>query len=325
MTLTINGTRLDDPQRPYIVAEMSGNHNQDYATAVALIHAAADAGADAVKTQTFTAEEICADIPFPFGHNATHDAWARGLGVVGMRDLFRIGGLPRAWHKPLKDVAESRGIAFLSTPFSVDAAKFLVEEIGVPALKIASGDLTFTPLLRYAATTGLPVILSTGGATLDEVETALHTINLACMNIIPVAVLHCVSVYPCADMLANLRAIATMREQFFNMALSAPMALGFSDHTLSYDLVSSLAVACGATVLEKHIKLTKDKTSIDAAHSLPPYHFSRYADAARRASAILGHGRKEPHALERHDKLWARRDSSDWLRPTAAARQGAWE
>src|SRR3990167_5157600 len=318
MALTINGVRLDDPGRPYIIAEISGNHHQDYPTAESLVRAAALAGADAVKAQTFLSHEICVDMPFPFGYDDAHDAWARSLGVVSMRDLFSKGGLPRAWHKPLEALRCSLGIAFLSTPFSVDAAKFLVEEIGVQALKIASGDLTFTPLLAYAACSGVPVILSTGGATLEEVKHARDVLDEASKyQVAGVVILHCVSVYPCADTIANLCAITHLPERISE-------CVGFSDHTLSYDLVPALAVASGATVLGKHLKLAEDTTSIDAAHSLPPYHFSRYVQAARQASVILGHGRKEPHALELHDIKWARRDPSDWLRPTEAARQGAW-
>ena len=327
MALTINDVRLDDPQRVYVIAEAAGSHNQDYATAEALVHAAADVGADAVKFQTFEASDICVDMPLPWGKDPRHDAWLQALDVQDMRALFSKGGLPRDWHKPLKDVAESRGIAFLSTPFSVDAARFLVEEMGVPALKIASGDLTFTPLLEYAASTELPVILSTGGATLKEIESALFTLDDA----IPesrlnemwfyrdVALLHCVSIYPCHDTFANVRAISTLQEHF------VCGAFGFSDHTLSYDLVPALAVSCGATVYEKHLRLEDDISSVDAAHSLTPGQFAHMVYTIRQVPMILGHGRKEPHALELHDKAWARRDPSDWLRPTAAARQGAWE
>jgi sialic acid synthase SpsE len=319
MALMINGVRLDDSNRCYVIAEAAGSHNQDFATAEALVRAAADVGADAVKFQTFTAEDICVDMPFPFGHDTAHDAWARGLGVTSIRDLFRLGGLPLDWHKPLKSLAESLGIAFLSTPFSVDAARFLVEEIGVPALKIASGDLTFTPLLEYAACSGLPVILSTGGATCEEVRKARDVLDeISQYEVAGMVIMHCVSVYPCRDEIANLSAITRLQNGLCE-------CVGFSDHTLSYDLVPALAVACGATVLEKHLRLAEDTSSIDAAHSLPPYHFARYVESARQASVILGDGIKKPHALELHDRAWARRDPSDWLRPTAAARYGAWE
>ena len=169
--LMIDGKRLNDPQRCYVIAEASGNHAQDYARAEALVYAAADAKADAIKFQTFTAEEIAADVPIPRGQGgAAHDAWLDRLGAQSLRDLFQHGGLPRPWHFELKRLAEMMGLTFLSTPFSLDAARFLVEEVQVPALKIASGDLTFTPLLQYAASTGLPLLLSTGGAWTDSVN-----------------------------------------------------------------------------------------------------------------------------------------------------------
>lgn len=318
MALTINNVRLDDPMRPYIIAEASGNHNQDYSQAVALIVEASNAGADAIKFQTFTAEELCVDIPFPYGHDAQHDAWARGLGVVSLRDLFSKGGLPRQWHKPLKELADELDIAFLSTPFSVDAARFLVEEVGAPALKIASGDLTFTPLLKYASRTGIPIILSAGGANREEIANSING-PLEPTYADRLIVMHCVSVYPCDENMANIRALCDIR------GIGYGFALGFSDHTLSADMVPALAVACGATVLEKHLRLEDDTSSIDVGHSLTPSQMKTYIQSARHAAEILGHGRKEPHHLEMHDRLWARRDPSDWLRPTRNAREGWWE
>lgn len=313
--MPLSNRPLTDPNQIYVIAEASGNHNQDRQQARLLVQAAAAAGADAVKMQTFVPEEICADVPILFGHDAAHDAWCRNLGVTRLRELFAKGGLPRAWHRDLKQEAEDLGIDFLSTPFSVDAAKFLVEEIGVRALKIASGDLTFAPLHQYAASTGLPVIISTGGATLDEIAAVLP---LFIVDIQRFIVLHCVSIYPCPDLAANLSAIATLRETFEVM-------VGFSDHTLSCDIIPALAVAQGATVLEKHLRLSGDTTSVDAAHALDPTQFKRYVAIARSVQDILGHGRKEPHPGELHDRKWARRDPSDWLRPVQAAREGDWE
>lgn len=316
MALMINGVSLTDPQRVYIIAEASGNHGKDLDRAIALVHAAAEAGADAVKFQTFTAEEICADIPFPFGHDTAHDAWASSLGVERLRDLFRLGGLPREWHLPLKEEAERCGLAFLSTPFSVEAARFLVEDIGAPALKIASGDFTYQPLIDYASTLDIPVIMSTGGANMYEiVELWRNNMSLKKHLIL----MHCVSVYPCDDTMANVLAIKTMKDGY------GINRIGFSDHTLSTDIVPALAVACGATLYEKHIRLEHDHTSVDAAHSLPPSQFTKMVETLRRTPGILGSGVKKPHARELHDRLWARRSSQDWLRPTDAARMGRWE
>ena len=313
--LRIDGKRLGDSQRPYIIAEASGNHHRDYATAEQLVCAAAEAGADAIKFQSFEASDICADVPILTGYDAAHDAWIQSLGVTRLRELFALGGLPRAWHAPLKALAEQQDIAFLSTPFSVDAARFLVEEVGVPALKIASGDLTFAPLLAYAASTRLPVILSTGGATFSEIQEAYHLFYHALW---PPVFMHCVSAYPCEDVWTNLRAIKTIRDRFSWLC-------GFSDHTLSTDLVPALAVAMGATVIEKHLRLADDTTSVDAAHSLTPSQFRQMVDVIRIVPAILGDGVKTPHATEMHDRKWARRSPVDWLRPTEEARAGHWE
>ncbi len=317
--LQINGVPLDDPQRCYVIAEASGNHAHDYDQAKALVYAAADARADAVKFQLFTPETLVADMAIPMGVDPKHDAWIRSLGVTRMRELFSKGGLPREWCAPLKALADSLGIAWLCTPFSVQEAQFLVEEIGVQALKIASGDLTFTPLLEYAASTNVPIILSTGGATFEEIDTALECIaEVAAHGGEDVALLHCVSAYPCPEDAVNLRAIQTMYVRYMG-------ASGFSYHTLSCDLIPALAVAHGATVYEKHLRLANDTTSIDAAHSLDPIQFQRLVQVLRATPQILGTGIKAPHPLERHDLIWARRDPSDWLRPTERAREGAWE
>lgn len=324
--LTINQVRIDDPSRVYVVAEASGNHAQDYGKAAALVTAAAWAGADAVKFQTFTPEEICADIPLAFGHDAQHDAWLRSLGVTKMRELFSHGGLPRAWHAPLKALADSLHITFLSTPFSVDAAHFLVEEIGVLALKIASGDLTFTPLLEYAASTGLPVLLSTGASTYGEISAAVYTLNSAAgrafggYSPIPMALLHCMALYPCPHIHANLRVIRELRRRFHSF-----FAVGWSDHTTCADFIPALAVACGATIIEKHLKLEGDTTSVDAGHSLTPAQFKDMVGLLRAVPTMLGNTAKEPVGRERHERVWCRRDPSDWLRPTMRGRLGEWE
>ena len=326
MALQIDGKRLDDPQHVYVIAEAAGSHCQEYAKAEELVYATADVGASACKFQLITPELICADIPIPTGVNPKHDAWLQTLGVTRMRQLFAKGGLPREWCKPLKALAESLGISWLCTPFSVEEARFLVEDVHVQGLKIASGDLTFTPLLEYAAGTGLPIILSTGGATVEDIYNARDTImdasplNIRFVNDSSrIALLHCVSTYPCPLDAVNMNALKTMQEHF-------PCgAYGFSDHTLSIDIVPTLAIANNATVIEKHLRLEHYHDSVDAAHSLPPSQFAKMVEVIRQVPAILGHGRKEPHASEFHDRLFARRDPSDWLRPQMRGRLGDWE
>jgi len=324
--LQIDGKPLDDPRTIFTIAELSGNHGQNYAQAEALVRAAAEAGASACKTQTFDAAEIAADIPFPYGHDAATDVWARGLGVTSFRDLFVHGGLPRAWHLPLKDLATSLGLSFLSTPFSVDAARFLVEEVGVPALKIASGCLTHTPLLEYTASTSVPILLSVGGATVDEIDTALMGPLQEVWVEERLVLLHCKSIYPCPLNAINLRCIATLRERY-------NVPVGLSDHTIAAVATPCMAMWLKSVVLEKHLRLAADDTSIDVGHSLPPDQFALMVASMRGGhdlwridqEEILGDGVIGPHPLEMHDRLFARHDPSDWKRPLLRGREGHWE
>lgn len=300
----------------YVIAEASGNHSQSLDRAHALVQAAADAGAHAVKFQTFTPEEIAADnVRILRGYDRQHDAWIATLGVTTLRELFAQGGLPRPWHHQLKEHATDRGIDFLSTPFSVDAARFLVEEIGVSALKIASGDITFFQLLDYANTLDIPVILSTGAATLDDI-TAAVLLHLPTQYYAQrLALLHCRSVYPCPASIVNLRSIQYL-------ALNFPYCTpGWSDHTTDIGM-PSYALCAGAQVIEKHICLDAD--GVDAGHSLTPVAFQAMMQRLHEVAEILGTATKNVHPREAHDRLWARRDI-DNLRPTAAARAGAWK
>jgi sialic acid synthase SpsE len=316
--LCVGGRRIGPDQPPYVIAEISANHEHERVRAEALVFAAALAGASAVKFQTFAPEDLAAPhVLVPQGYDLAHDQWLVALGVREFRDLFAHGGLPPAWHRPLKLLAEGLGLHFLSTPFSLAAAQFLVEDVGVPALKIASGDLPFTPLLRYVATTGLPVFLSTGGATLAEVEQAVTELWQPYMAG-RLVLLHCVSHYPMAPEEANLRAIRTL-------AMSFPRAqVGWSDHSLSADLVPALAVREGACVIEKHLTWDRAEGRVDAGHSLTPAEFARMVRAVRGVRAMRGSGVKGPQPSEGHDRLWARRAAHDWLRPTPEAREGRW-
>lgn len=301
-----------DDRHVLIIAEASSNHCHEPERAIALVKAAAEAGADAIKFQTFFCDDIAARDVQILDH-ARH-----GLPRY-FHEIFTKGGLPRDSHRDLKAMAEDFGLIFLSTPFSVNAARFLVEAVGIPALKIASGDLTFTPLLEYAASTGLPVIASTGGATIGEIWNAVTCPLLAAHVHNHLALLHCVSSYPCAWTDANLLAIRTLQIMY------PSIPLGWSDHTLSSEAVPALAVAMGAQLIEKHMTLDEPGNSMDAGHSLTPGQFKHMIETIRAVPQILGDGKKKPRASELHDRLWARRDPSDWLRPTADARRGLWQ
>ena len=308
--------RIGAGQPTYIIAEASANHCQDFDRAVALVKAAANAGANAVKFQTFTAAEIAVDIPILTGYDAIHDAWVERMGVTTLHDLYAKGGLPRAWHAELKHIAEDLGLHFLSTPFSVDAARFLVEDIGVSALKIASGDLTFAPLLEYAASTHLPLVVSTGMATMSEVSQPIFGLLwLPCYEN-NLCLLHCTSSYPLNPSQANLKALLTMRQEF-------PCEIGYSDHSTDAEIIPALAVALGAVVIEKHLRLDAAPGSPDAGHSLTPSQFRRMVEVIRAVPQWLGDGAKQTQESEMHERLWTRR-GKDGKRPTEDARAGRW-
>ena len=310
-----------DSGKVFTIAEVSANHCNDKHMTYQLIEQCALAGADAVKFQTFTPKEIAADgISIKTGLNEKHDAWLKSIGGRDtLQDLFAGGGLPREWHHEMKHVCDSNDVEFLSTPFSVNATQFLVEEIGVKAIKIASGDLTFTPLLRYAQSTKLPIILSTGGAFLTEVVNAVHFELLEAYQDGRVAVLHCTSSYPLNPLDANLGAIKTLLSQSYNTVV------GYSDHTTNIDWLPVLAVALGARIYEKHVKLDFSLSSADSDHSITTDELSVMIINIRDSAIAMGNGRKVPQPSEMHDRIWARRNPSDWLRPTQRAREGAWE
>jgi len=321
---------LRDPQHTFIIAEISGNHSGRRMKAARLIEQAAACGVDAVKFQTFDTDEIAAPgISIPTGHDQDHDDWLKFHEVKTLRQLFEKGGLPREWHKELQHVSYENGVEFISTPFSVEAAKFLVEDIGVRVLKIASGDLTYVPLLQYAAKTLCEIIISTGGAHMHEVMKAV-TIDLEqrCnhsgphgkFSVTDVNVLQCISSYPCPISVANVGVVGRYKKW-----LPLGIGIGYSDHTLS-DLVPVLAVTQGATIIEKHFKMEGDESAIDVGHSLGPLAFKQMVEKIRDIPLAMGwQDIKEPVDLEYHDRIWARRDPSDWLRPDQPAREGNWK
>lgn len=301
--LALHQTRLNDPAHPFLIAEAASTHQQEKTLALELVHAAAEAGADAIKFQTYTADELCSATPIPGRNGQT------------LRDVLAAGGLPRVWHAELQEVAHQRGLIFLSTPFSVDAARFLVNELHVPALKIASGDLLFAPLLQYVASTGLPLLVSTGAATLSEVQATVAASLLKVYQAHHLTLFHCVSAYPCPPEAANLRAITTLKTWF------PYAAVGWSDHTLSVT-TPAIAVALGATVIEKHFCLRRTgNRSMDAPHSLEPEEFAAMCREVRAVHALLGTGIKAPQLCEQSERQWARR-GNDGLRPTDAVRGG---
>lgn len=272
MTLNIGGRPVGPGHPVYVIAELSANHHHDLERALKIVRAAADAGADAVKIQTYTADTMTIDSDRPpFRIEGT--LWDGRT----LYDLYREAQLPWEWHAPLQRAATDAGLDFFSTPFDATAVEFL-EGLDVPAYKIASFENVDLPLIRLVARTGKPVILSTGMATLDEVAEAVETFHQAGGR--ELALLKCTSAYPAPLGQMNLRAIGTLAETF-------GVAAGLSDHTLGTEAPAA-AVALGATVIEKHLTLSRDEPGPDSAFSLEPDEFRAMVAAVRATEQMLG-------------------------------------
>jgi N-acetylneuraminate synthase len=276
----------------FVIAEAGVNHNGELATALALCDAARAAGADAVKFQTFRAE----DLVVPGAPTAAYQK--RQTGEDDQFGMLRKLELSREQHERIRDHCTAIGIEFFSTPFSVDAVDMLVG-LGVRRMKLPSGELTHRALVRHACATRLPVLLSTGMATLAEVREALAWAAEARGSLAGITVLHCTSAYPASDEALNLRAIPAMRE-----ALGLPV--GYSDHSIGIEAALA-AVSLGATVIEKHLTLDRALPGPDHAASLEPAEFGAMVRGIRRIEAMLGDGVKAPQPQEQDAARVARR------------------
>jgi pseudaminic acid synthase len=257
----------------YIIAEMSANHNQDFDQAVRILKAAKEAGANAVKLQTYTPDTITMDCDSDLFRIAKGSLWEG-------KNLYKLYGeayTPWDWQPKLKAVAEELGLHCFSTPFDDTAVDFL-ERMNVPAHKIASFELVDTGLLRKVASTGKPVIMSTGMATLAEIDEAVRTLREAgCTQL---ALLKCTSAYPSPPDEMNLRTIPDLAARF-------GVPVGLSDHTLGIS-VPVAAVALGACIIEKHFTLNRSDGGPDSVFSLEPQEFKQMVQAIRTAEKALG-------------------------------------
>ena len=275
----------------FIIAEAGVNHNGDLTMAHRLIDAAVEAGADAVKFQTFTTERVISrDAP-----KANYQVETTGASESQF-DMVKALELPREAFAQLMAHCEERNILFLSTPFDLESVDLLAG-IGVEAFKIASGEITNLPLLEHVARNGKPMFVSTGMANIGEVETAVQTIVEAGNR--DMVLLHCVSNYPAEPSDVNLRAMDTMARAF-------GVPVGYSDHTLGLE-VPLAAVALGACVIEKHFTLDNSLTGPDHRASLEPDELARMVSGIRTVQRSLGHGRKEPAASEANTAAVARK------------------
>ena len=289
--LKING-RLIGPGHPcYIVAEISANHSQSYERAVEIVEAAKDSGADAVKIQTYTPDTLTIDCDNEYFQIKNGSLWANR----NLYDLYREAQTPWEWHPGLKNTADNLDLDLFSTPFDASAVDFL-QEMNVPAHKIASFEITDLPLIRKIAETGKPVILSTGMANLAEIDEAVRTIRSTGNN--QLALLKCTSAYPAPPEEMNLLTI-----EHLSRAYKVPA--GLSDHTLNI-AVPVTAVALGACIIEKHLTLKRADGGPDSAFSLEPSEFKEMVEAVRTAEKAIGSVCYEISEKEKGNRLFRR-------------------
>lgn len=286
------GTRaIGVGRRVFIIAEAGVNHNGDPKKALELVDAAAEAGADAVKFQTFSADRLVTGL----SPKATYQCETTDPKESQFEMLKKLE-LSEDAHRELKLRAEQHGLVFLSTPFDSESAD-LLEKLGVLAFKVGSGELTDLPLLAHIAQKRKPMILSTGMSTMEEVTQAVRTVQKAGLE--EIALLHCVSAYPAPAEEANLRAMRILRRDF-------DVPVGYSDHTEGID-VALMAVACGANIIEKHLTLDRTLAGPDHRMSLEPTEFKAMVRDIRNAEKILGNGVKQPMPSERNTRQVARK------------------
>jgi pseudaminic acid synthase len=259
---------------PFIIAELSGNHNQQLDLAMDMVEAAAKAGAHAIKLQTFTADSMTLDVDNEqFVIHEKNSLWQGST----LHALYQKASTPYEWHQPLFEKAKSLGMLAFSSPFDEQAVDFL-DDLNVPCFKIASFELTDLPLIRKAASKKKPLIMSTGMASLSEIEQAVDVAKFAGCN--DIILLKCTSTYPAEPTQSNILTIPHLRDAF-------GCQVGLSDHTAGVG-VSIAAVALGATVIEKHFVLDRDAGGVDAAFSLEPDELACLVLETKRAHQALG-------------------------------------
>lgn len=272
--IIIGDRRIGRNHPPFIIAEMSGNHNQSLERALAIVDAAADAGVHALKIQTYTADTMTLNLEGEgFSITDTGSLWK---GTTLYR-LYQQAHTPWEWHKPIFGRCRERGIIGFSTPFDFSAVDFL-ESLDVPMYKIASFENADLPLIRKVAATGKPMIISTGMASLGELDETVRAAREAgCRDLV---LLKCTSSYPASPEESHIRTIPHLRESF-------GVEVGLSDHTLGIG-VPLAAVALGATVIEKHFTLDRSEGGVDSTFSLEPEEMKTLVDESLRAWQALG-------------------------------------
>ena len=290
MNCVINGRKIGLNQPPYIIAELSANHNGSLERALQTIDAAQRCGASAIKLQTYTADTMTIDCDRP-------DFMVKGGLWDGFKlyDLYRWAQTPFEWHQAMFEYARNIGITIFSTPFD-ESSVDLLESLDVPAYKIASFENTDLPLIRYVAKTGKPIILSTGMASEEEISEAVDVARSAgCNNLI---LLHCISSYPAPIEQANIQQVPELATRFNVLS-------GLSDHTLG-TAASVAAVALGACVIEKHFTLSRAEKGPDSEFSIEPKELERLCKDTYDAWLALGKLGYERQSIEQGSKVFRR-------------------
>jgi len=290
--INIAGRKIGPGHSPFIIAEMSGNHNQSLDRALAIVEAAAKAGAHAVKLQTYTADTMTLDIAEKeFFINDPDSLW-KGRSLY---ELYKEAYTPWEWHKPIFDRCRELGLIYLSTPFDETAVDFL-EELNVPCYKIASFENPDIPLIRKVAATGKPMIISTGMATIAELdETVRKAREAGCRDLI---LLKCTSSYPATPKNTNIRTIPHMAKLF-------DCQVGLSDHTMGIGAAVA-SVALGATMIEKHFTLSRADGGVDSAFSMEPDEMLALVIETERAWQALGRVSYGPTEKEKKSLIFRR-------------------
>jgi pseudaminic acid synthase len=288
----IAGKQIGRSVQPFVIAEMSGNHNQSLERAFAIIDAAAGAGAHAIKLQTYTADTITLDMrDGEFSISDEGSLW-RGK---NLHDLYKQAYTPWEWHAPIMERAKELGMICFSSPFDESAVDFLAS-LNVPAFKIASFENNYLQLIRKAASTGKPLIISTGMATIAELDEAVTTARQAgCRDLV---LLKCTSTYPATPENSNVLTIPHLRDLF-------GCEVGLSDHTMGVG-VAVAAVAHGASVIEKHFTLSRSDGGVDSAFSLEPAELHALVEETNRAWQSLGAVRYGPTEAEMKSMVFRR-------------------
>ena len=292
MSIEIASRLIGAAHPPFVIAEMSGNHNQSLQRALDIVESAAQAGAHAVKLQTYTADTMTLNKRGgSFDINDPDSLWSGR----NLHDLYKQAYTPWEWHDPIMERARQLGLICFSSPFDETAVDFL-EDLNVPAYKIASFENNHLPLIAKAASTGKPLIISTGMASLAELEQAVITARDAgCQQLV---LLKCTSTYPATPENTNIRTIPHLRELF-------GCEVGLSDHTMGVG-VAVASVALGATVVEKHFTLARADGGVDSAFSLEPDELAALVSDTKRAWQALGKVRYGPTEAEKKSLVFRR-------------------